>query len=55
MPDDLQTEMLDGLVQATRLSHPEDEDTSVATPPTQAEVSALGHQRWPRHEKWLRS
>ncbi|CAB3810472.1 hypothetical protein LMG28614_07282 [Paraburkholderia ultramafica] len=55
MPDDLQTEMLDGLLQATRLSHPEDEDTPVETPPTQAEVSALAHQRWARHEKWVKS
>lgn len=52
--DDLQREMMEGLFQATRASHPEDEAHAPKVPNTQSDAAALAHQRWARHEKWVR-
>jgi phospholipase C len=53
-PDDLQREMLEGALRATRPSHPEDDDAAPTVPPTQVAVSELAHRRWSQHHKWLR-
>jgi phospholipase C len=51
--DELQRELLEGTFRATRVSHPEDDETPPQSPTVQAEVSRMAHRRWSRHEKWM--
>jgi phospholipase C len=52
-PDDLQVEMLAGMLHATRPSHPEDDEAPPAIPHTQAGITELAHRRWSRHRRWV--
>jgi phospholipase C len=53
--DELQRQMLEGTLQMTRPSHPEDDDVPPQIPTVQADVSQMAHRRWSRHEKWIAS
>jgi phospholipase C len=53
-PDELQRDMLAGLIRATRASHPEDDESPPIMPVTQHGVSVLANRRVTRHEQWLR-
>lgn len=53
-PEELQRDMLAGLIRATRASHPEDDDTPPLMPVTQYGVSILASRRVTQHKEWLR-
>jgi len=53
-PDDIQLDLLQGTLRATRASHPEDEVAPPSMPTTQAALSALVKRRWETHASWLK-
>jgi len=53
-PDELQREMVEGVLRATRASHPEDDDTPPQMPTTQHDASVLINRRMSQHHEWLR-
>jgi phospholipase C len=52
-PDDLQRDMMEGVVRATRPSHPEDDVAPPRLPHTQAGMSEMAHRRWSRHHTFV--
>jgi len=52
-PDELQRDMMEGVIRATRASHPEDDTAPPRMPHTQARLSELAHRRWSRHDQFL--
>jgi phospholipase C len=54
-PNQLQSEMMDGLIHLTRPSHPEDDDSPPTMPTTQNELAVMAHRRWSRHHQWVKS
>lgn len=52
-PDDLQRDMMEGVLRATRASHPEDDVAPPRMPNTQVRMSELAHRRWSRHEQFI--
>jgi phospholipase C len=54
-PDELQRDMMLGVIRATRSSHPEDDEAPPAMPTTQVAMSQLAHRRWSTHHKWQQS
>jgi phospholipase C len=53
-PNELQREMLEGLIRATRASHPDDDRVPPATPRNQHDLSVLANRRVSNHARWTR-